>query len=346
VKRVVVRAPNWLGDAVMALPAIAGVGRGLADGTLAIAAPRPLAPLFEMVEGVDEVVGFDGLTSEIRALGSGRFDIGLLLPNSFRSALAMRRAGVIERWGYAADLRGWLLTRRVRRPGRRTASERHHSRYYLMLIAALGFDPSAPLPRLAVPAAARVRADALLAAAGIPADRPLVGLAPGAAYGSAKRWPPQHFAELVVGLQGNAGPACVLLGTTGDRATAREIESSVARLRGPQRREGASPPADLTGRTDLQTLAGVIARCRAFVSNDSGAMHLAGALGVPVAAIFGPTDEHATAPLGPHDLVVEPVWCRPCLLRECPIDHRCMTRISPARVGDAVAARLAAGTPR
>jgi heptosyltransferase-2 len=129
------------------------------------------------------------------------------------------------------------------------------------------------------------------------------------------------------------GAIAVLVGADGDRAAGREIESAL-------------PPGvtvvNLIGRTDLRLLAGVLARCAVFVSNDSGAMHLAAAVGVPVVAIFGPTDERITAPLGDHDVLLRPVFCRPCMLRDCPIDHRCMTRISADAVFDAVSKRLAA----
>jgi heptosyltransferase-2 len=166
---------------------------------------------------------------------------------------------------------------------------------------------------------------------GVAPDRPLVGFAPGAAYGHAKRWPPERVAQVITRLARERGIRAVLVGAGGDREAGRGIESSL--------------PADVSavnviGRTDLRLLMGVISTCRAFVSNDSGAMHLAAALGVPVTAIFGPTNERATAPLGDHDVVLHPVFCRPCMLRECPIDHRCMKRISEEDVYGAVTRRM------
>jgi heptosyltransferase-2 len=165
----------------------------------------------------------------------------------------------------------------------------------------------------------------------VPAGATVVGLAPGAAYGYAKRWPPDRVARLIVRLVRERGAVCVLGGAAGDRASGREIESAL-------------PPGiqvvNLIGRTDLRVFAGILARCRAFVSNDSGAMHLAAALGVPVAAIFGPTDERVTAPLGEHDVLLHQVFCRPCMLRECPIDHRCMKGVSVDAVFQAVSRRL------
>jgi len=148
---------------------------------------------------------------------------------------------------------------------------------------------------------------------------PLVGMAPGAAYGHAKRWPPLRVAEVIGRLTQERGATCVLVGASGDRDAGREIESALP---------SGVRAVNLIGRTDLRALIGVLSRCAAFVSNDSGAMHLAAAAGVPVTAIFGPTDERVTAPIGNHDVLVHPVFCRPCMLRDCPIDHRCMKGIT------------------
>jgi heptosyltransferase-2 len=177
----------------------------------------------------------------------------------------------------------------------------------------------------------RLRTLRLFEQLGIAPGTPLVGFAPGAAYGHAKRWPPDRVARVLTRLWQERGIRAVLVGAGGDREAGRAIESSV-------------PPdvnlVNLIGRTDLRLLMGVIHACRAFVSNDSGAMHLAAALGVPVTAIFGPTNERATAPLGDHDVLLHPVFCRPCMLRECPIDHRCMTRISEEDVYGALTRRM------
>jgi heptosyltransferase-2 len=158
-----------------------------------------------------------------------------------------------------------------------------------------------------------------------------VGFAPGAAYGHAKRWPPERVSQVITRLVRERDARCILVGAEADREAGRAIESSL-------------PPGvivhNLIGRTDLRLLIGVLERCDAFVSNDSGAMHLAAAAGVPVTAIFGPTNEKATAPIGDHDVLIRQVFCRPCMLRECPIDHRCMKRISAEDVYASVARRL------
>lgn len=326
--RLVIRTPNWLGDAVLALPAIAAVRRAYASATLAIAAPRSVAPLFEEDTSAeqDELLPL----SDSRAsapLRNGRFDAILLLPNSFRSAWVARTAGIPERWGYSAGVRTLLLTRAVTRP-----RKVHQAEYYRALVRDLGIAVADERPRVAARPESLARADALLAQHGLVETHPLVGFGPGAAYGHAKRWPPRRVADVIVRLTKERGASCVLVGVAGDREAGREIESAL-------------PPdvriVNLIGRTDLRLLIGILARCDAFVSNDSGAMHLAAAIGLPVTAIFGPTDERATAPLGEHDVLINQVFCRPCMLRDCPIDHRCMKGISVDMVYGAVERRLA-----
>ncbi len=186
-----------------------------------------------------------------------------------------------------------------------------------------------------VPEEARRRAADLLARHGVGGEATVVGMAPGAAYGGAKQWPPGRFGQLARLLHERRGVVSVLVGSSADRAAGNEIAP------GPH-------VVDLIAQTDLTVLAGVMARSRAFVSNDSGAMHMAAAVGLPVTAIFGATDERATAPLGPasrsvpaHEILTCDVWCRPCMLRECPIDHRCMKGIDPVRVCEAVERQLA-----
>jgi heptosyltransferase-2 len=327
-ERIVIVTPNWLGDAVMAFPAIGAVRSHHPHATLIVAARPSTAALFRMVSGVDEVVSLGA--GAVRALAEARADVAILLPNSFRSAWVARRAGIPERWGYAADLRRVLLTRAVPRPRGR----RHQVEYYNCMMDGLGMPAVAGSARLVVPDEARDRAAGLLARAGAAGDATLVGMAPGAAYGRAKQWPPERFGRLADLLHERHGVVSVLVGSRADRAAVREM------CAGPH-------VVDLVGATDLAALAGVMTRCRAFVSNDSGAMHLAAAAGVPVTALFGATDERATAPAfepapgaAPHEILTCDAWCRPCLLRECPIDHRCMTGIDPARACDAVERQL------
>jgi heptosyltransferase-2 len=315
----------------MALPALAAVRAALPEAHLAIAAIASVAPVFqeETPAAPDEVVTISDRSREAKTIADGKFDAALLLTNSFRSAWTMRRAGVTDRWGFSTNLRGFLLTRGIPRPRRRI----HQSAYYAALVSGLGFESNESLPRISLRAETNERAGQLLAKAGVSTSSTLVGFAPGAAYGHAKRWPPSRVGEVVTRLSRERGAISILVGAHGDREAGREIESSLP---------AGVTVVNLIGRTDLRQLAGILARCAAFVSNDSGAMHLAAAVGVPVTAIFGPTNERVTAPLGDHDVILHEVFCRPCMLRDCPIDHRCMKRITSDEVFNAVVARLAA----
>jgi heptosyltransferase-2 len=334
--RLVVRAPNWLGDMVMSLPALGAVRRHFSTASLAVAAPAGLAAFYKAVPGVDQIVplpaarGWGGLAAHVAATRAGRFDTAILLTNSFSTAWAAWRAGVPQRWGYRRDMRGLLLTRAVSRRAGATSASRHQADYYRRLVEALGMPSEPGFPALVVPDTWRARSDALLVNAGLDPSRPIVGYAPGAAYGGAKRWPPARVAAVIARMLQETGASCVLVGAAGDRATGHAVESAMGDLARDAHRAGRF--ANAIGRTDLPALIGLVAKCRAFLSNDSGAMHVAAALGVHVAAVFGPTDERATSPLGPHTALTAQVFCRPCHLRECPIDHRCMLRIDTDHV--------------
>jgi heptosyltransferase-2 len=316
--RIVVFAPNWLGDAVMALPALADVRRASPGVTIAVAARPSIAPLFKMAAGVEEILilttGGPLWRDDSGPLRAGRFDAALLLPNSFHTAYLAWRAGIRERWGYATDWRGSLLTRTAPPPKRV-----HQASFYQHLVRTLGFPSGALEPAIEAPPSSVTKAANLLEAAGWDRRSPLMALAPGAAYGGAKRWPASSFAAAATTL-GREGCVAVLIGSLADAAAGRECAEQMGR---------GVAILNLIGATDLTTLAGVLRLCRGLISNDSGAMHLAAALGVPVTAMFGPTDETATRPLGRASNVVltHRVWCRPCMLRECPLDHRCMLGI-------------------
>jgi heptosyltransferase-2 len=323
-KRLVVFAPNWLGDAVMALPAIADLVRAGSDTRVDIAARPSIAPLFSLMPGIGDVLVLDrpgnGHAGAPVSLPDRSFDAALLLPNSFQAALTAWRAGIPERWGYRAQGRTPLLTRAIAKPAARV----HQARYYQRLTESLGFASGAPEPRLDAPADIRRAGLELLASAGWDGRSPLVALAPGAAQGTAKRWPAASFSALAQSL-GRDGVTCVLVGSGADAAAGTEVEAG-------------TPVINVIGRTDLPALAGVLAACRALVSNDSGAMHFGAALGVPVIAIFGPTDERETRPTGAVEptVLTHPVWCRPCMLRECPLTHRCMRGVTTETVRAAV----------
>ena len=334
---VLVVAPNWLGDAVMAVPAITDVRRAMPDARLIVAARGGVADLCAMVPGIDAVVPLrwkgslfkrNDLACDVAAIGQEQPDTALLLPNSFASAWLVRRAGVRERWGYASDIRARLLTRAVPRP----TGSRHQGAYYQHLVAQLGMANGPLTPQLVVGAEDRADGVRVLRGEGWDGETPFVVLAPGAAYGTAKQWIPAHVARLVEQLVGRGTP-CVFVGSAADATT-------IAGIRGALGVEARRTTVDLAGRTSLRQLAAVLKLAWACVSNDSGAMHVAAALGTPVVAPFGPTREHETHPLtapgGWARVVTAPTCCRPCMLRECPLDHACMTAITPEMVAAAL----------
>ena len=313
---VVILAPNWLGDAVMALPAIRDVRRHFAGQTLAIAARPSVAPVFRAAADVDRIIVLER-GNEAKALSG---DVGILLPNSFRSAWILKRSGIKERWGYRSDFRSLLLTRAVAKPRGRVS----FPEYYSNLVRSLGMETGPLTAQLKAPAAAGDAALTLLRDRGWKPGQPLVGIAPGAAFGHAKRWPAERFADVALRVA-DAGVACVIVGRSEDRDSAHEIRG-----------------IDLIGQTSLTMLMGILSHCDVVVANDSGALHLAAGLGVPVVGIWGPTDERLSKPVTPHEnaptvtVLSESAFCRPCFLADCPIDHRCMKRIPAERVHDAV----------
>ena len=322
--RLLIRMPNWLGDAVMALPAAEAVRAAYPDKHIGIAAIPSVAPMFEERTAIapQQVIVVEK-NNEAERLRAGRFDTTILLPNSIRSAWVARQAGIPHRWGFASGARNLLLERAIARP----RAQVHQSQYYAHLVRGLDIPVDQGTPTLAPTDETRARAARLLGEV----KSPIVGFAPGAAYGHAKRWPPERVADVIARLVRQHAATCVVVGAAGDRDASRAVESSLP---------AGVMMIDLVGRTDLRLLIGVLAHCDAFVSNDSGAMHLAAAAGVPVTAIFGPTKERVTAPIGNHDVLVRQVFCRPCMLRDCPIDHRCMKRISAEDVFHSVERRL------
>lgn len=338
-QRLVVIAPNWLGDAVMALPALADVRRHFSSAHLAVAARPSVAPIYTMVTGVDQVItlpggggwrAWTGWPEDVRALEAGSFDTAILFPNSYGSARIAAKATIAERWGYAGDMRGGLLTRAIAKP----SGDPHMRAYYQGLTTALGIPEGPPYASIR-PDVAPARQ--LLRDVGLDLDEPFVVFAPGAAYGRAKQWLPERYAELASLIINERGWSVLMVGAKADRAACEEIA-----WRLPKTGTRINRLIDFCGKSDLRSLAGILAAAHAVVSNDSGAMHLAGAVGTKVVAVFGPTREKQTAPLAsgpdapPPVVITHEVFCRPCMLRECPIDHRCMRRIAARDVFAAI----------
>jgi len=320
--RVVVRATNWLGDAVMSLPAIRAIRGAFPGAHLAVLARSWVADLYARERCIDQIVPYPAKTfSERRALArtlrTAHYDAAILLPNSFDSALTMWMARIPERIGYSRDARGILLTRSipVPEPG---DIPRHERFYYLELLRRAGimekFPPTEPIELDGIPAA-REAGVAKLAALGI--AQPVIGISPGAAYGNAKRWLPERFAEAAARIASEHGATALVFGAAAERALCQQIGEAIPHAR------------NLAGETTLRDFIDLAAACSLFLTNDSGAMHIASALAVPAVAVFGATDDATTGPSGRHWRILrEHAECSPCLLRDCPIDHRCMTRVT------------------
>jgi heptosyltransferase II len=329
-QNILVRATNWVGDAVMSLPALRALRQRFPNARISILAKPWVADLYRREPLCNELIAYTAKTvsekwSAARQLRSYKFDTAILLQNAFEAAAIAYVAGIPERIGYARDGRGFLLTRAISvpKPGE---IPRHESFYYLELLRRAGLIDGMPAND-----AIRLEGAPIARAAGLDRFRSLglgdvvIGVSPGAAYGTAKRWLPERFAESASRVANELGAAVAIFGSKNERGLCATVTASIA-----------APVKNLAGETTLAEFIDLAAACRVYLTNDSGAMHIASALGVPTIAVFGATDDEATGPTGPLAKVVrEPVECSPCLRRECPIDHRCMTRVSAARVADA-----------
>ena len=338
-RRLLIRAVNWLGDAVLTTPALGAVRAAFPEDRIAMAAKPPVAELFRHHPDLDEILVYDkegrhsGVSGMLRmsaALRRGKFDRAILFQNAFDAALLAFLAGVPERMGYATDGRRLLLTRAV--PVTEEVLSLHHAEYYLHLLAELGIArPARPRLFLRVTEGERSSMRARLAGKGIPEGKKILGINPGATYGSAKRWFPERFAAVADGLSEEWDASIVLMGSAPEMPLSSEIEAAMKRK-----------PVNLTGRTSVRELLSLLSCCSFLVTNDSGPMHIAAALGVPLVAIFGPTDWRKTSPWTDAAKIVRvDVDCSPCMLRECNRNHECMAGVTAEIVVDA-ARRLAA----
>jgi heptosyltransferase-2 len=331
--KVVIRSPNWIGDAVMSLPAIQAVRQSLPDTPISILAKPWVADLFRgnpercqviVYESPGNHRGLRGRWALARKLRQEKFNGGILLPNSFDSALIFFLAGIPHRAGYNTDGRRIFLTHAV--PVNRRIKEGHQVGYYRHLIRSLGFDDSQARPRLGVEASQKKQAMKKAQALGLEDRKEWVGISPGAAYGSAKEWFPERYGELAERIAAQWNCQILLLGSSSERPVTGRLNP-----------KAPIPIIDLVGRTTLGEAMALISRCRAFIGNDSGLMHVAAALGVPTVAIFGSTDPRRTGPVGETCRVIQrPIPCSPCFKARCPQNRECMERISVDEVFEEV----------
>lgn len=339
INSLLVRGPNWLGDAVMCEPALRGLKRLWPHANLSLLVKPAVAELFKTHPTVDRLMIYDdrgrhaGLTGKWSLAGELRreqFDMALLFQNAFEAALLAYLAGIPRRYGYATDGRSLFLSEPVAPPGRDTLVHQVH--YYWNLLKPLGLTGDPSQPELSLSLEEEQSMAKRLAQSGIEESDLVIGINPGSTYGAAKRWLPDRFAQtadrLCRTMQDSHGRSTkvVVLGARGEERLGRDIATGLT-----------ARSAVLSGATTIRELMAAVKRCAVLITNDTGPMHIASAFRVPVVAIFGPTDWRTTSPYGTgHSIVRHPVDCTPCLLRECPIDHRCMTGVSVDQVYESV----------
>lgn len=337
VQKILVRGPNWIGDAVMCTPALAALRSGFPDADVTLWVNPTIAELLRENPHVDRVFvydkatihqGFSGKMKLVRELEKESFDLAVLFQNAFEAAFLTRLARIPIRCGYPTDGRGFLLTISAPLPKGRC----HQVDYYLHLLRALGVAESSRIPILQT---TQLEEDAIrqrLREYGIASGDRVVAINPGATYGSAKRWSTGRYAELADRLIESHQAKVLILGGPGEEVIGREITAQM-------RHEAVM----WSGRLAVRELMAVIRQADLLITNDSGPMHIAAAFGVPLVAIFGPTDPEVTSPVGENCVLLRhPVECSPCLLRECPIDHRCMVQITVDQAFEAADMQLKA----
>ena len=343
IRRIVIRGPNWLGDAVMCEPALSQVRTLFPQAEITLLVKPGIADLLAQHPEVNRTLVYDdrgrhaGLVGKwtlAAVLRRHRFDLAILFQNAFEAALISFLAGIPRRFGYATDGRTLLLTDPVTVPPR--TAQRHQVEYYWDLLKPLGGRGPAPAPRLFVTPDESALIAGRLADAGIGPSDPVIGVNPGSTYGHAKRWLPDRYAEVVnravTDVQGRSGArvGVAILGAKGEEPLGKAIADQIK-----------TRTVVCSGQTTVRELMALVKRCQLFLTNDTGPMHVAAAFKVPLVAVFGPTDWQTTSPFGVDaQLVRQPVSCAPCLLRECPIDHRCMTGVTVEQVYDAVVQHL------
>ena len=328
--RILVRATNWVGDMVISLPALEAIKENFPKSSLVVLARPWVIPLIENHPAVDQVIPlrkgrgyFADIIEVIRVAGlirSMRFDLAILLQNAFEAALLTYLGGVRLRIGYNTDCRGFLLSHSVIRD--ENILKAHQVEYYLGILRAMGWEAETKDPYLFVGDRDMESIRSILLSKGIQQDDLLVGLSPGAIYGPAKRWPAERFATVGDWATERWGAKVLILGSQAEQNIGRSVSQSMKHT-----------PLNFCGMTSLGETMALIKRCHFFVTNDSGLMHVAAALGRPMVAVFGSTDPTATGPRSEKARIVKhDVACAPCFKPKCPTDFRCMFEIKPDEV--------------
>ena len=321
--RILIRSSNWLGDAVMSVPAVRAIKNGRPDTHITVAAPAKIASMWKLVSEVDAIIPLSGnsLVADARSLRrQSSFDAAILFPNSLRVALESWLSGIPRRVGYRGHSRSWLLNQIIPEP-RRPGPPEHQSSRYLHIARDCGAETSNIEHRTPNIATASIHQRSPID------DSPIrIGLSPGAEYGPAKRWLPERFAEAAAAVTARSPVQWILFGKKNDAPIGEQITSALG-----------DSCVNRIGQTTLEQLIDELRQCRLLLTNDTGTMHLAALLGVPTVAIFGSTEPRLTGPLGDRHIVLRHhVECSPCFLRKCPIDFRCMKAVSVQEVADTV----------
>ncbi len=337
IQRILVRGVNWVGDTVLSYPTVQQLKVFFPKSHLAVLVPSYLVDLWKTFPYVDEIIpfqkkgGIGSIWEDLnlsQSLKERNFDLAVILPRSFRSALHIFLARIPIRIGYRSEWRSLFLTHGIRRT--REVLQGHRVYYYQKLIEPFGTIENPPSPRIFLREEDRKWGDRMLQDLGIPEGKPLIGMNPGAAYGLAKCWDPDRFGELGKRLASRWETKILLFGREGERPIVYEIL-----------RHLGTKGIDLTGKTGLLQLAALLERCTLLVTNDTGTMHVAAAVGTPVVALFGSTLPLTTGPWGEgHVVAKKDIPCSPCWKRICPTDHQCMEQITVDEVEEMVDRKL------
>ncbi len=328
IKKILVRTPNWVGDAVMTLPALQALGELYNGAEISILAKKAVIPIYENNPAVADIIeyqadykGLKGRFQLSKKLRTEQFQLAVLFQNAFDAAFISFLSRIPERVGYGRDMRSSLLTEAV--PFTDEIKKLHHIDYYLNIIKSLGMadKEKRPWPRLYPRAAELAEAESFISKKGL-AGKPLIGAAPGASFGPAKMWAPERFAESLIKLSEDTGAVPLIFGGPGDIKVTDKVFELI--------RDKVPSAQNLAGKTTLRQCIALLNKLSLFITNDSGAMHMAAALSVPTVALFGSTDPMLTGPTGKHtSVVIKKTPCSPCFERVCKPGHmNCMTAVT------------------